>query len=98
MRVTSRRADGFVRLLSVFLGFVEVGLLRQIGGPEFFGNEFANLRQRVLRNVDGIRAHIGDQRNGAFVPEFDAFIKTLGDSHRIFCRITQAVIGGLLQL
>ncbi len=87
-----------MRLLSVLLGFVVVGFLRQIGGPESFRNEFAHLRQRILRNVYRVRAHVSDQRDGAFVTQFNAFIKALGHSHRILCRVTQPVIGGLLKL
>ena len=48
--------------------------------------------------LHGIRAHVGDQRNGAFVAQFNAFIKTLRQRHRVFRGITQAVVGSLLQL
>src|SRR5262245_1019931 len=90
------RANRFVRFLGVLFGFVVVRPFRQIIRAETFRNQLAHLRQRVLRNVDRIRAHVRDQRDGPFGTEFDAFVQALRDAHGALRGVAKAVVSGLL--
>src|SRR5579862_416621 len=91
-------ANGFVGFLRVFLRLVVVGLFREIVGAEALRNEFADLREGVLRNVNRVGAHVGDERDGAFGAEFDTFVEALGDAHGALGGVAQAVVGRLLEL
>ena len=91
------RADRFVRFLRVFFRLVKVGLLGKIVRPEALRNQLADLRQRVVRDAHGIRAHVSDQRDGAFVAELHAFIQALRQGHGALGREAQAVVRGLLE-
>ena len=98
-----RRAHGiggthrFVGFLGILLRFVIVGLFRKVIAAESLRNQFTNLRQRVVRDVHGIRAHVGNQRNRAFVTKFHAFVEFLRQRHRALGRVPQPVVSRLLQ-
>src|SRR5689334_22700543 len=69
------RTHGFVRLLRVFLRLVEIRLLGKIVGTILRGDEFANLRQRIARNMHRVRAHVSNQRHRAFRTQLHTFIE-----------------------
>ena len=87
----------FVGFLGILLRFVIVGLFRKVIAAESLRNQFTNLRQRVVRDVHGIRAHVGNQRNRAFVTKFHAFVEFLRQRHRALGRVPQSVVSRLLQ-
>src|SRR6266567_3888526 len=98
-----RRAHGvrgthrFVGLLRVLLRFVVIGFLRQIVRTKALGDQFANLNERVVRNMHGIGAHVSDQRHRALIAQFHAFVELLRQRHRALGGVAQPVVGGLLQ-
>src|SRR5580704_7076869 len=93
-----RRTHGFVGFLRVLLGLVIVGLFGKIAGAETVRDQFAHLREGVIRDVHGIGAHVGDERDGAFFAKLDTFIEFLRERHRALGSVAEAVVGGLLQL
>ena len=45
-----------------------------------------NSTKRIRTHADGIRTHVGDQTNGAFIAKFNTFVQTLRDHHRaLYC-------------
>ena len=98
-----RRAHGvggthrFVGFLRILLRFVIVGLFRKIVRAKAFGDQLTNLDQRVVRNMYGIGAHVGDQRDRAFVTKLHALIKFLRQGHGALGGIAQPVVSRLLQ-
>jgi hypothetical protein len=66
-----------VGILGILLGLEEIGFFRQvrlaIAGPD----QSADLVQRVIGDAHRVRAHIGDQRDGALLAEFHALVKPL---------------------
>src|SRR4029077_1123727 len=93
-----RRPHRFVRFLCILLGLVIVRLLRQVIGTEAFRNQFAHLLQRIVRDVHGIGAHVGNQRDGAFLAKLHAFVEPLRQAHGALRGVAQAVVSSLLQL
>ena len=91
-------ANGFVRFLRVFLRFVEIGLLGQVVRAEALGNQRADLIERVVRDAHGIGAHVGDQRDGTFLAQLDAFVQFLRERHGALGGVAQAIVSSLLQL
>ena len=83
-----RRTNRFVSLLCAFLAAVDVWLLRQVGLAEFVFNISTRHRHRVLRQVGGVRTHIGDVAS---------LVQTLGHHHGLLHPEAQAVARGLLQ-
>ena len=65
---------GFLRIL---LRLVIVGLLRKIVWAKAFGDQLADLEQRVVRNVHRIGTHVSDQGDRAFITKLHAFIELL---------------------
>src|ERR1700683_5424975 len=92
------RTNGFVLFLRVFFRFIEVGFFRQIALAVARSNVVAHLGDRVRRYLHRVRAHVGDQRDRAFVPELDAFVKALREHHGALGGVAQAVVAGLLKL
>ena len=92
------RTNRFVRFLRVFLRLVEIRLFRQVALAVARSDLVAHLGERVGGDVHRIRAHVGDQRDRAFVSQLDAFIESLRQRHGALRRVAQAVVGGLLQL
>ena len=58
----------------------------------------AHLRQSVARDFHGIRAHVGDERDGTFLAQFDAFVQFLRERHGALGGEAQAIVAGLLKL
>ncbi len=56
------------------------------------------MRERIIRDVHRIRAHVGNQCDGAFAAQLDAFIKPLRERHSALRRVSQPVVSGLLEL
>src|SRR3546814_17121435 len=69
----------FLRVLR--LGLVEPRLWRQRLGAELLRDHLADFGQRVLRQIDRVGTHVGDQAN-RIAYEIDAFIKLLRGAHR----------------
>src|SRR6266851_105978 len=88
----------FVRFLRVFLRFVVVRFFREVIRSKSFRNQLAHLLQRIVGDVHGIGAHVGDQRDGAFLAEFHAFVEPLRQAHGALGGVAQAIVSGLLQL
>src|ERR1700676_2455209 len=93
-----RRPHRLVRFLRILLGFVVVRLFRNIVRAKALRDQLADLCQGIVRDVHGIRAHVGDQRDRAFLAEVHAFIQALGDPHGALRGVAQPVVRGLLQL
>ena len=58
----------------------------------------ANLIERVIRDAHGIGAHVGDQRDGAFLAQLDAFVEFLRERHGALRGVPQAIVRSLLEL
>lgn len=90
--------DGFVGVLSVGLG-LEIPLAA--GGKVVLAETvFDEIRRRFLRFVrdaHGVGTHVGDEGGRAAIAELKAFIEALGDVHRAFGGIAEALVGGLLE-
>ena len=86
-----------MRFLCVLFRLVEIRLLGKIVSPKPFRDQFADLGQRVVGDMDRVGAHIGDQRHRAFWAELHAFIKFLRQGHGALGGVAQAVVGSLLQ-
>ena len=91
------RPHGFVRFLGVFLRLIEVRLLGEVIRAKLRRDEFADLRQRVVRNMHRVRAHVRDQRDGALRAQLHAFIESLRQRHGALGGVAQPVVGRLLQ-
>src|SRR5437868_3079542 len=92
------RPDGFMRRLRRFLLFKGICRRRQKLRTIFFCNVFANLAERLIGHPGRVRTHISDETDEAFVAEFDAFIKALGDHHCALYAEAQLARRILLQL
>ena len=92
------RANGFMRILRILLGLEEIRLLRQVRLAISGADQAAHLVQRVIRNAHRVRAHIGDQRNRAFLPQLHALVKPLREAHGALGSVPQAIVGRLLKL
>ena len=89
--------DGFVRILRVLLGLVNVGRFGQKLGPELDRDVGARFLQGVFGYACGIRTHVGDQADRAFLAELDALIEPLRQDHGAFDAEAQLARGFLLQ-
>ena len=74
-------ADGFVRILGLLLGLVNIGGLRQKLRPELDRDISARFLQRVFGNPRGVRAHVGDQADRALFAQLDALVEPLRQDH-----------------
>src|SRR6266851_610825 len=83
--------------LRVLLRLVVIGLFRKIVRTKTFGDQLTNLDQRVVRNIHGVGAHVGNQRNRAFVTELHTFIELLREGHGALGGVAQPVVSRLLQ-
>ena len=91
--------DGFVGVLGVLrLGLVDVGLGGHEGRAEVALDEGADFGEGVVGDADGVGAHVGDETDGAFGAEFDAFIEALGDHHGALDGHAEFARGVLLEL
>ena len=53
------------------------------------GNKFTGFLLGILRNVDAVGTHVGNQTDGTFGTEVDTFIELLGHHHGFFGRKPQ---------
>jgi len=81
-RVGNRgRADRLVGLLRVLrLGAVLVGGLRHVVGAVALADMVADFADGVVRQVDRVGTHVGDQTHGALA-DVDALVEILGGAH-----------------
>ena len=70
-----------MRVLRIFLAFVDDGFVRQIRPAVDIRDIGANHIERVIRNTGRIRAHVRDQTNAPFLAQLDAFIEPLRKHH-----------------
>src|SRR5437879_11757396 len=82
--------------LCILFRFVIVGLFRKIVRAKAFGDQLTNLDQRVVRTMHGIGAHVGDQRDRAFVTKLDALIEFLREGHGAIGGVATPVVSCLL--
>ena len=76
------RPDGLVRLLGIArAGLVDPHFIGDAFGAIELANDLADLRDRLVRDADGIGTHVGDQSDGPFTV-VDALIQLLGEAHR----------------
>ncbi len=88
-----------MRRLRLFLLFVDVGRFRHVLGTVLAADQFAHLRDGVVRDARGIGAHVGDEADRAFVAaQLHAFIEVLGQHHGALDAEAQLARGVLLQL
>ena len=73
------------------------GRLGNILGPVTVGDDIAYFVHGDTRKGDGIRAHIADQADVAFIGKLDALVQALGDTHCPLCIKTEFARGFLLQ-
>ncbi len=87
-----------MRRLRRLLFLVHVRRFRQVLGTVLAADEFAQLRDRIIRNTGGIGAHVGDEANRAFLAQFHAFVEVLREHHGALHAEAQLARGVLLQL
>ena len=90
------RADGLVGFLRALAAAVDVRFFRNVFRPVVRGDVFTGLCLRFLRDVHGVRSHIGDKTDGA-AAEFNTFIQLLRNAHRLARAQLQGAAAGLLQ-
>ena len=87
-----------MRFLRIFrLGLELARLLRNVFLAVALGDELAYLIDGGCGQCHRVRAHIGNEANGAFAGDFDAFVEFLCNAHRTLRVETQFARGFLLQ-
>src|SRR5262249_46732258 len=76
------RPDRFMRVLGTLLRPVVDSTLRKVVGTVLAADEIACLLQCALGYARRIGTHVGDQSNGAFIPQFHSLVKLLSELHR----------------
>ncbi len=91
------RADRLVRFLGVLrLGAIDPRLLRESLLPVQLHDDFANLADGFLREIERVRAHVGDEADGALA-DVDAFVQLLRNAHGLLRAEAELARGFLLQ-
>ena len=78
----TRRPNRLVRVLRLLARRIDIGLFGQVIRAERRADVAAYLIEREVGKARRIRAHVGDEADGAAPAKFDAFIELLGDHHR----------------
>src|SRR5215213_3940561 len=86
-----------MRVLRIFFRAIVHGLLGKIVTAVLTVDVIANFTERRVRNARRISSHVGDETNGAFVTELDAFVKLLRQHHRPLHREPELARSFLLQ-
>ena len=89
------RPDRLVRLLGVLAGRVAVGFGGQVLLAVLGLDQVADAGEGLLRDSEAVGTHVGDETDGPRAVDVDAFVKLLGDLHRLLAREPQPD-GGLL--
>ncbi len=76
------RTDSFVRVLNFALAVINARLLRHIILTVGFGNIRLRRSLRFRRDTRGVRSHVADKTDHAFLADVDAFKKLLSQLHR----------------
>ena len=93
-----RGPDRFVRVLGAFLAAVMDGFGGQIIVSESFLDVTAHRGESAFRHAGGIRTHVSDEADGAFLRQLDALIEVLRHHHGFLGVEAQLAHGFLLQL
>ena len=87
-----------MRLLGALLRLVGVRCLGHELLAILLANQFAHLGHGVVRDLGRVGTHVGNESDGTFLAEINAFIQALGDHHGAFHAETQLARGILLEL
>ena len=87
-----------MRVLRVFLRLEGIRRFRQELRAVLLADQLAYFGDRVVRDAGRVGTHVGDQTDGTFVAEIDAFVQALGDHHGALHAEAQLARGVLLEL
>src|SRR5580704_6535580 len=77
------RANSFMGLLSAFLAFKKIRLIRNKVLTKIGANKRTHLIKRLVAHPSGIGSHIGDEAGGPFCSNLDPFVKALRNAHSL---------------
>ena len=78
-----RRTNGFVRVLRIGFGFIDIRFRRNIIHTELFPDISTGSIGRGFSNAKRVRTHIGDKtlNTAEFAAELNTFVQFLSDPH-----------------
>ena len=91
-----RRTDGFMSILRVGTGFIEIGFIGYILRAVRSGNQRSGSISRFIRHTHRVCTHISDQTDCSARAEINTFIQLLRNLHRAFRAEAELFCGLLL--